>query len=148
LKWKGNTAGEKRCSLQCFDNAWYECFFIHHDRTGKDDVSAVDAKKKIWSSVEDDLTIFLDICNDSESPCEVDEVRRYCEGCTSLGEDKDGIFKDESSRDIWIDDRNNPELTGKGATRMCRNLSTIGLLKYLKQPVGLKSTLSIDFMKI
>lgn len=94
--------------------------------------------------MDDELTIFLDVSDDLISPCEADEVWRYCEGCTSLGEDQAGISKVESRRDIWIDDRNNPELTGKGITRKCGYLSTTGLLKHLKQPVWLTLTSTIE----
>lgn len=85
--------------------------------------------------MDDELTIFLDVCDDLGSPCEADEVKRYCEGCADLREVQEGIGEAGTWGAVWIDDRNSPDLTGKGNVRICGKLSTTGLLRHLKQPV-------------
>jgi hypothetical protein len=73
------------------------------------------------------------------SPCEADEVKEYCKGCVSLEELQTGIGEAGTRPAVWIDDRNNPSLAGKGNVRMCGKLTTTGLLRHLKQSVWLTS---------
>lgn len=120
--------------LQCFQNVWYECFFTHHNRTGKDDVPAVDDKKSL-GGMGDKLAIFLQVADGLGSPCEADGVKRYCEG-VSLEDVQDGVGEGGTRLAAWIDDRNSPHLTGSGNVRHCKNpLTATGLLRYLKKPV-------------
>jgi hypothetical protein len=123
-----------RYPLRCFKNAWYDCFFIHHDLTEKDNVPAVE-KLKNMGSVEDELTIFLQVSEDLGSPCEADEVKRYCEG-VRLEEVHKGLGEAGTRRAAWVDDRNSPILSGSGNVRLCQSpLTATGLLRRLKQPV-------------
>ena len=131
---------ERRHSLLCFTNAWDRAFFTRHDLTGKDDVSAVEVKKRI-GGVGDELTIFLQVSEGLGRPCEADEVERYCEG-VSLKNLEAGVGEAGTRRAAWLDDRNSPDLTGSGNARLCDNpLTATGLLKYLKQTVGTRSEL-------
>ena len=124
-----------RYRLQCFENAWYDCFSTHHDHSGKDDVPFIDANKN-WGDVEDNLISFLQVSDGMRSPCEADEVKRYCEGGASLQEIQEGIDEAGTRQAARIDDRNSPHLTGKGNVRLCGKLLTAtGLLRHLKKPV-------------
>jgi hypothetical protein len=125
---------ERRYPLLCFTNAWDPAFFTRHDLTGKDDVSAVEAKKNI-GVVGDKLTIFLQVSEDLGCPCEADEVKRYCEGVSLEGLET-GVGEAGERRAAWLDDRNSLDQTGSGNARLCDNpLTATGLLKYLKQSV-------------
>lgn len=129
-----------RYPLLCFTNAWDPTFFTRHDRTGKDDVSAVEAKKSV-GGVGDKLTIFLQVSEDLGCPCEADEVKTYCEG-VSLEDLEAGVGEAEERRAAWLDDRNNLDLTESGNARLYDNpLTATGLLKYLKQTVGTRPEL-------
>lgn len=123
-------------TLQSFDNTgWYKCFFIHHDLHGKDDIPAVDAKKHL-GCIEDELTSFLHVSDEFASSCEADEVKRYCEGGASLDDVQHGIGDAVTRPAAWIDDRNSPQLSGRGRVRLCGKLLTATeLLRHLKQPV-------------
>jgi hypothetical protein len=126
----------------CFTNAWDPAFFTRHERTGKDDVSAVEAKKSM-GDVDDELTIFLQVSEDLGCPCEADEVKRYCE-CVSLEDLEAGVGEAGKRRAAWIDDRNSLDLTGSGNARLCVNpLTATGLLKHLKQTVGTRPELPL-----
>jgi hypothetical protein len=125
----------RRYPLLCFTNVWDPAFFTRHDRTGKDDVSAVETKKSM-GGVGDKLTIFLQDTEDLGYPCEADEVKRYCEG-VSLEDLEAGVGEAGERRAAWLDDRNNLDLTESGNARLYDNpLTATGLLKYLKQTVG------------
>jgi hypothetical protein len=120
--------------LLCFKNAWYPWFFTHHDLTGKDDVPAVEVKKRI-GGVYDKLTIFLEDSEDSGCPGEADEIKRYCEG-GKLADVVDGVGEAGMRRVAWVDDRNSLSLTGSGNTRSCKNpMTATGVLRHLRQPV-------------
>jgi hypothetical protein len=137
------THEERRHLLLCFTNVWDPSFFTRHDLTGKDDVSAVEAKKSI-GDVGDKLTIFL---QDLGCPCEADEVKRYCEDA-SLEDLEDGVGEARERRAAWLDDRNSLDQTGSGNARLYDNpLTATGLLKYLKQSVGTRSELPLRLTK-
>jgi hypothetical protein len=88
------------------------------------------------SGIEDELAFFLQVSDDSGSPCEADEVKRYCQGRASLKEVYDGVGDAGIRLASWIDDRNSPRLTGKGSARLgTKRLTATGLLRYLQQPV-------------
>jgi hypothetical protein len=88
------------------------------------------------SGIEDELALFLQVSDDSGSPCEADEVKRYCQGRASLKEVYDGVGDAGIRLASWIDDRNSPRLTGKGSARLgTKRLTATGLLRYLQQPV-------------
>jgi hypothetical protein len=125
----------RRHPLLCFTNAWDPAFFTHHDLAGKDDVSAVEARKSI-GDVADKLTIFLQIFEEQVCPCDADEVKRYCKD-VSLEDVEAGIGEAGERRNAWLDDRNSPDLkAGSGKVRLCNNpFTATGLLRYLKQPV-------------
>jgi hypothetical protein len=127
---------KERCyPLLCFTNTWDPAFFTRHDLTGKDDVSAVEARKSI-GEVGDKLTIFLQVSEDLGCPCEADEVKRYCEG-VSLEDLEAGVGEAGRRRAAWLDDRNSLDQTGSGSARLYDNpLTATRLLKYLKQSVG------------
>jgi hypothetical protein len=109
-------------------------FFTRHDLAGKDDVSAVEAKRSI-GEVGDEWTIFLQDSDDLGYLCEADEVKRYCEG-VSLDDVEAGVGEAGERRAAWVDDRSSVDLTGSGSVRPCDNpLTAKGLLRYLKQPV-------------
>lgn len=125
---------ERRYSFQCLQNAWYDCFFVHRDQIGKDDISALNVKRSL-GDVEDELTIFLQTSDGSGSSSEANKVKWYCEGSTSLDVDR-GVGEAGTRQTAWVDDRNSPHLTGKGSVRLCGKLLTATeLLRYLKQPV-------------
>jgi hypothetical protein len=125
-----------RYPLKCFENSWSKCFFDHHDLSGKDDVPAVDAKKSLGDVENDKLTSFLQVSDGLRSPCEADEVKRYCEGGASLEEVQDGFGEAGTRLAAWTDDRNSPDLTGIGSVRLQGKLLTAtGLLRHMKQPV-------------
>jgi hypothetical protein len=62
-----------------FTDAQDPAFFARRDFAGKDDISAVEARK-IIGEAGDKLTIFLRGSEDLGRPCEADEVKRYREG--------------------------------------------------------------------
>ncbi|KAE9366797.1 hypothetical protein N431DRAFT_417671 [Stipitochalara longipes BDJ] len=119
--------------LKCFQNAWFDGFFIHRDLTGKDNVPAIDTKKNL-GSIEGNLESFLQT-GDSSSPCEADEVIRYCDGGLKLHAVENGTGEAGIRRAAWVDDRNSPHLTGMGNVRLCGKwLTATGLWRYLRQP--------------
>ena len=127
--------GERYFPLKCFQNAWYNCFFTHHDLTGKDDIPAIDTRKR-FGSVEDNLEVLLQTSGSSGSPSEADEVKRYCKGGPGLDAVQKGIGEAGTRRYAWVDDRNSPHLTGKGDVRICGTwLTAMGLLRHLRQAV-------------
>lgn len=131
-----------RYPLQCFENAWPECFFTHHDCAGKDDVPAIEARK-VFGCVEDELTSFLGLFDDLASPCEVGKVKRYCEGGASLEEVQNGMGEAGTRRAAWVDDRNSLHLKGSGRARPSGKLLTAtGLLRHLKKPVWTSSDIA------
>jgi len=133
---------ERRYPLLCFTNTWDPAFFNRRDLTGKDDVSAVEAKKSI-GEVGDELTVFLQVSEDLGCPCEADEVKRYCEG-VSLEDLEAGVGEAGERRAAWLDDRNSLDQTGRGYARLYDNpLTATGLLKYLKQSVGTRPELPL-----
>lgn len=133
-KLKGKTTDDTHSPLHCFDNFWWECFFDHHELTGKDDISAADAKRSL-GCVDDDLTIFLDISDGYGCPREADAVKKYCEACRDIREVREDSGEERQDLAIWIDERNSPELAGKGNVRFCGRLSTSSWLKHLEKPV-------------
>jgi hypothetical protein len=133
---------ERRYPFLCFTNTWDSAFFTRRDLTGKDDISAVEARESI-GEVGDKLTIFLQVSEDLGCPCEADEVKRYCEGL-SLEDLEAGIGKAGERRAAWLDDRNSLDQTGSGNARLCDNpLTATGLLKYLKQSVWTRPKLPL-----
>jgi hypothetical protein len=125
-----------RYPLQYFENAWPNSFFTHHGLSGKNDVPAVDTVNRSWGGIEENPMFFRELFDGLEPFYEVDEVRRYCEGGASLKEVHDGAGDAGTRRAAWIDDRNSPDLTGKGSARLVENpLTATGLLRYLKRPV-------------
>jgi hypothetical protein len=82
-------AEKGRYQLQCFEKAWYKCFFTHHNLIKKDDVAAVDHKKSL-GSIEEKLPTFLQASNSLSSSCKADKVKRYCEGI-SLEKVQNGV---------------------------------------------------------
>jgi hypothetical protein len=124
-----------RNPLLCFTNAWDPTFLTRHDPTGKDDVSAVEAKRSM-GVVGDPLAIFLGVSEDTGYPCEADEVKRYCEG-ESLKDLEGGVGKAGERRAAWLDDRESQDLIGSGNARLYTNnpLTATGLLRCLKQAV-------------
>jgi hypothetical protein len=131
---------ERRYPLLCFTNAWDPAFFTRRDLAGKDDVSAVEVRKRI-GAMGDKLTIFLQVSEDLERPCEADEVKTYCGG-VSLEDLEACVGEAGTRRAAWLDDRNNPYLVGSGNARLCDNpLTATGLLKYLRQNVGTRPEL-------
>jgi hypothetical protein len=121
--------------LKCFQNAWYSCFLIHHDLTGKDDVPAVDTRKSL-GIVEGNLETLLQTSDNSSSPSEADEVKRYCKGGSGLEAVEKAIGEAGTRLAAWVDDRNSPNLIGKGNVRVGGTwLTATGLLKHLRQSV-------------
>jgi len=133
---RAETLVEGTCNpLECFQKAWYDCFLDHHDLTGKDDVPAVDTKKS-WGGMEDDLEIFLQTSGNLGSPCEADEVKRYCKAGADLEAVRQGLGESGTKLIAWVDDRNSPDLTGEGSVRLGGTwLSAPRLLSHLRQPV-------------
>jgi hypothetical protein len=133
---------ERSYPFLCLTNAWDPAFFTRRDLTGKDDISAVEARKSI-GDVGDKLTIFLQVSEDLGCPCEADEVKRYCEG-VSLEDLESGVGEAGERRAAWLDDRNSLLQTGSGNARLYDNLLTAtGLLKCLKQSVGTRIALRL-----
>jgi hypothetical protein len=121
--------------LKCFQNAWYDGFFVHHDRTGKDNLPAIDTRKNL-GSIEGNLEGFLQT-GDSSSPYEADEVMRYCNGGLKLKSVENGSGEAGNRKAAWVDDRNSPHLTGTGNVRLCGAwLTATGLWRHLRQPVS------------
>jgi len=133
---RAETLVEGTCNpLECFQKVWYDCFLDHHDLTGKDDVPAVDTKKS-WGGMEDDLEIFLQTSGNLGSPCEADEVKRYCKAGADLEAVRKGHGESGTKLIAWVDDRNSPDLTGEGSVRLGGTwLSAPRLLSHLRQPV-------------
>jgi hypothetical protein len=134
-RYNGQRISERgRYQLQCFENFWSEWFFTHHDRAGKDDVPAVDAKKSL-GEVNDKLESFLESPDGWGSSCEVDEVKWYC------GDIRLESFRDDKGDAAmrlggWVDDRNSLDLTGSGNARLCESdMTARGLWEHLKQSV-------------
>jgi hypothetical protein len=122
--------------LKCFQNAWHDCFFIHHDLTGKDDVPAVDSKRKLGNVEEDCLETLLQTSGNSGSPSQADGVKRYCKSGPELEAVEQGLGEAGARRAAWVDDRNSPSLTKKGSVRLCGTwLTAMGLLRYLRKAV-------------
>lgn len=124
--------------FKCFSNEWYDCFLTRHDRSGKDDEPAVD-RIRSWGIVKgscDCLEILLQTSGSSGSPSEADEVKRYCKAGPGLEAVQGGIDEAGTRRAAWVDDRNSPDLTGKGNVRLCGTwLTATGLLRHLRQGV-------------
>ena len=105
---------------------------MHHDLIGKDDVPAVESKRR-FGCLDDDLTFFLEFTDGSGSFCGTNEVKWYCKGGASLEEVERGSGEAGTRRAAWIDDRNSLHLMGKGSVRLCGEwLTATGLLRYLK----------------
>jgi hypothetical protein len=133
-------AAEKRgYPLMCFANNWDPVFSTHRDLKD-DDESFVEARRGIGAG-GDDLSIFLQDSEDSGSPCEVEEVREFCQGA-SLEDLKAGTGRAGQRQAAWLDDRNSPHLTGSGDARQYENpLTATGLYRLLKEPVWKESKL-------
>lgn len=127
---------DSRCfPLRCFQNAWYECFFTHHNLSGKDDLPAVQIRK-VLGDMEDILEILLQTSGNSGSPSEADEVKRFCKGGPALEVLQQGVGEVGSRRAAWVDDRNSPHLSEKGRVRLRGTwLTATGLLRHLSHPV-------------
>jgi hypothetical protein len=129
-----NTSEGRQHPLKCLQKTWNSGFLKHHNLVGKDDVPAVEVKQSL-GCVEDELTIILQGSNGLGSPCDVDEVMKYCEHGGSLEDVRDGIGAAGMRRAAWVDERNSPCLTGKGSVRLCERLTATGLWRHLRQPV-------------
>ncbi|KIN05269.1 hypothetical protein OIDMADRAFT_51083 [Oidiodendron maius Zn] len=120
---------------QWFTNAWPRSFFTYHIIAGKDDVPAVEARRK-KGGVEDKLTSFLQTSEGLSFPSEADTIKRYCDK-VSLKDVEDGVGEAGTRKASWIDDRNNKDLDAVdvgGNSRLCKNwLTATELLRYFKE---------------
>lgn len=123
----------------CFANNWDPVFSTHRDLKD-DDKSFVEARRGIGAG-GDDLSIFLQDSEDSGSPCEVEEVREFCQDASL--EDREASTGRAGQRPAaWLDDRNSPHLTGSGNARQYENpLTATELCQLLKEPVWKESKL-------
>jgi hypothetical protein len=130
-----DTTEERPYSLKCFQNRWYDGFFIHHNLTGKDDIPAIEIRRSL-GSVEDPLEILLDTNETPAFPCEADEVKKYCRGGPSLEKIQSRTGECGGRRAAWVDDRQCLQLLGKGNVRRRGTwLTATELLKYLRKAV-------------
>jgi len=68
-------------------------------------------RKKSWGGMEDDLEIFSPNSGNLGSPCEADEVKRYCKAGADLEAVRKGLGESGTKLIAWVDDRNSSDLT-------------------------------------
>jgi hypothetical protein len=109
--------------------AWNDAFFIRHDPADKDNVAADEEKKK-KEYTNDSLRGIMRASGVKE------ELDYLCDASPSFQVLKAGIGEAGTRRASWIDDRNSPDLSGKGNIRRSDNpLTATDLLGYLSQRV-------------
>jgi hypothetical protein len=127
----------KQYPPQWFTTTWPRSFFTYHLLAGKDDVPAVEAKRK-RGGVEDKLTSFLQTSKGLSFPSEADAVKGYCEKF-SHKDVENGVGEAGTRKASWVDDRNTEDLDAVdvgGNSRLRKNwLTATGLLKYFMEPV-------------
>jgi hypothetical protein len=117
--------------LPDFDTSWSPKFSIR--RNVRDDRILVELRKKLDAD-GDDLDIFFVDSGDTASRCAVEVVGGFCRGFefedVARARDRAGQW-----RNVWLDERDCPNLEGSGEIRPNNNLLTaFGAYNALKRP--------------